>query len=366
MLMKMIGCVVPFLILSTSPSAFAQRGPQEAPNTRRSGTETVNPGSEQGPAGAPDGPRLLRLTTSTLPDTPQSRAHKQTAMRLANGDPVLTKAFGFFCTPTRYNDPGVDLEAVKVFDNLYAIPSSPEQQTIVWAITTSDGILLIDSGQVGRTDAIIGGMRKVGLDPAAVKYILLGHGHGDHFAGASYFQERYGTRVAAAAPDWDLMQPPGANSAGDTGGARPKRDVVLKEGTPITLGDQTVHVLEIPGHTSGSVAFVFQVRERGDTHTAGLFGGTILDQPRITIDGLNQYLRSIDHYLAAARKMKVDVEIQNHALFDDTPARMRTLETRRPGDPNPFLMSPAKYERLWNVVSECIRAEIARRPAGTK
>ena len=53
-------------------------------------------------------------------------------MRMTNGDPVLTKAWNFFCTPTRYNEPGVELEAMKVFDNLYAIPSSPVQQTTVW------------------------------------------------------------------------------------------------------------------------------------------------------------------------------------------------------------------------------------------
>ena len=44
---------------------------------------------------------------------------------------------------------------MKVFDNLDEIPSSPRQQTTVWAITTRDGIILIDSGEQGRTDAEI-------------------------------------------------------------------------------------------------------------------------------------------------------------------------------------------------------------------
>jgi metallo-beta-lactamase class B len=361
---KLTISVAQCLMLFAGLPAFGQ---QSAPNTPRSRTETVNPGTERGAPGAPDGPRLLRVTTSTLPDTPQSLAHKQAAMRLANGDPVLTKAYNFFCTPTPYNEPGAELQAAKVFDNLYAIPSSPGQQTIVWAITTNNGIILIDSGQEGRTEAIVGEMRKVGLNPADVKYVLLGHGHGDHYAGASYFQERYGTRVGATAADWDLMHPPSApaNSVNANEGARPKRDLVLKEGTPITLGGQAVQVVEIPGHTPGSVAFIFNVTERGETHTAGLVGGTILDQPRITISGLNQYLESIDHYLQTARKMKVDVEIQNHALFDDTPARLAKLNTRRSGEPNPFLMSAAKYDALWHVVTECIRAEIARRPPGS-
>jgi len=95
-----------------------------------------------------------------------------------------------------------------------------------------------------------------------------------------------------------------------------------------------------------------------------MFGGTILGQARIPTEGLNQYLHSIDHYLEFAKKANVDVEIQNHALFDDTPGRLARLKTRKPGDPNPFLMPIDKYVKMWGVVSECIRAEIARRPSG--
>lgn len=320
--------------------------------------------SQEGPPGSPTGPRLLRVTTSTLPDNPESLSHKEAAMRMANGDPVLTKARNFFCTPTRYNEPGAEVEAMRVFDNLYAIPSSPVQQTMVWAITTSDGIILIDSGQQGRTEAIVEEMKNVGLDPADVRYILLGHGHGDHYAGAAYFQEHYGTRVGTAAEDWDLIHSPNrpafASNQNET--PRPKRDLVLEESTPVQLGEQTVHVIEVPGHTPGSLAYVFNVRENGEMHTAGLFGGTVLDQPRLTDDELSQYLRSIDHYLEFVRQMGVDVEIQNHALFDDTPGRLARLAARKPGEPNPFLMSTDGYIGFWNLISECIQAEIARRP----
>ncbi len=302
-------------------------------------------------------------TRSELPDNPQSLAHIENAKKLAGGDPVLTKAWDFFCTVTDFNKPGPEIEATKVFDNLYAIPSSTIQQTTAWAITTSDGIIMIDSGQEGRTQAIVAELRKVGLDPAQVKYILLGHGHGDHFAGAGYFQEQYGTRVGTTAADWDLMYPPNRpDKAGKQQLSRPRRDLVLKEGQDITLGDETVHIIEIPGHTPGSVAFIFNVKDNGTPHTVGLFGGTILGQARITTEGLNQYLGSIDHYLEFAKRMKVDAEIQNHALFDDTPGRLARLKTRKPGEPNPFLMPTDKYVKLWGVVSECIRAEIARRP----
>lgn len=322
-------------------------------------TPPLNTQGESGPPGSPTGPRLLRVTSSDLPDNPQSQAHKDAAKQLVGNDPVLNNAWNFFCTPTRYNVPGPQIEAAKVFDNLYAFTSSPEQQTIVWAITTSEGIILIDSGHPGRAQAIVADMRKLGLNPADVKYILLGHGHGDHYGGAAYFQEQFGTRVGTTAADWDLMYPPGRPA--NTTDPLPKRDLVLKEG-PFTLGDQTVQIIEIPGHTPGSLAFIFTVKDGGQTHTAGLFGGTIQDQPRISKPELNQYLGSVAHYQDYARKMKVDVEVQNHALFDETPARLQKLKTRKAGEPHPFLMPTEKYVNLWNLVSECIRSEITRRP----
>ena len=43
-------------------------------------------------------------------------------------------------------------------------------------------------------------------------------------------------------------------------------------------------------------------------------------------------MRSIEHYLDVATKMKVDVEVQNHALFDMTPERLTALREREQRD----------------------------------
>src|SRR6267154_365998 len=248
------------------------------------------------------------------------------------------------------------MEPVKLFDNLYAVGNS---EATVYAITTTQGIILIDSGYADRVETeVVAGLRKVGLDPANVKYVLVGHGHGDHFGGSSFFQEHYGARVGLTAVDWDVMYPanPPANAAAQI---KPKRDLVLAEGQPLTLGDTAVTFIAIPGHTPGSLAFIFPVKDGRQTHTAGLFGGTILTSDRITTPGLQQYVQSIDHYLETAKKMKVDVEVQNHALFDMTPDRLKKLKTRKSGEPHPFLVTTDGYVKFWSIVSECIQAEIA-------
>jgi metallo-beta-lactamase class B len=250
------------------------------------------------------------------------------------------------------------MEPAKLFDNLYAVGNS---EATVHAIVTSQGIILIDSGYADRVESeVVAGLRKVGLDPANVKYVLVGHGHCDHFGGASYFQEKYGAKVGLTALDWDVMYPanPPANAANQV---KPKRDLVLAEGQPVTLGDTTVTVVAIPGHTPGSIAFIFPVKEGRRNHVAGLFGGTILTSDRITTPGLQTYVQSINHYLDVAKRMKVDVEVQNHAIFDMTPQRLEKLKARKAGEPNPFLVTNANYVKFWSIVSECIQAEIARR-----
>ena len=96
-----------------------------------------------------------------------------------------TQAVDFICkvNPDRANRADDPLIApTKVFDNVYAIGRSG---TTVWAITTSAGIVLIDAGYADQLETVLlPGLKAVGLDPNNVRYILLGHGHGDHFGGA--------------------------------------------------------------------------------------------------------------------------------------------------------------------------------------
>jgi metallo-beta-lactamase class B len=138
------------------------------------------------------------------------------------------------------------------------------------------------------------------------------------------------------------------------------------EGRPIQVGDVTVTPIATPGHTPGSLAFVFPVKDNGRVRMAGLFGGTMLTLNRITMDGLKQYTQSIAHYLDAATKMNVEVELQNHPIFDGMPDRLAKLKTVKAGDPNPFVVGSDRYTKMWEIVSECIQAEIARRDSSAK
>lgn len=107
----------------------------------------------------------------------------------------------------------IPLTPTKVFDNLYCIGT---KSVVAWALQTSDGIILIDS-MWDNNDAqlIIDGMEKLGLNPHNLKYILISHGHGDHYGGAQYLKDKYNAKIFMSNTDFYYMNNTfdGANAA---------------------------------------------------------------------------------------------------------------------------------------------------------
>src|SRR5262252_7488669 len=96
------------------------------------------------------------------------------------------------------------VEPVKVFDNLYFVG---EKEYSAWAVNTSDGIILIDTiWHYSVADEVEGGLRKLGLDPSRLKYAIVSHAHIDHIGGATYLQEKFGTRIILSEVDWQLAE----------------------------------------------------------------------------------------------------------------------------------------------------------------
>ena len=81
----------------------------------------------------------------------------------------------------------------KVFDNLYYVGPG---FVSVWLITTTDGLIVIDGAQEPYVDHVIDSIRKVGFDPKNIRYLLVTHGHLDHFGGVARLQALSGARVA--------------------------------------------------------------------------------------------------------------------------------------------------------------------------
>src|SRR5438093_9133257 len=97
-------------------------------------------------------------------------------------------------------------EPAKVFDNLYYVGTSNQNNQSVWAVTTSEGIILIDSAyDYTVKELITNGFKRVGLDPAQIKYVILHHAHGDRYFGSKYLQDTYRARLVMSEADWNVI-----------------------------------------------------------------------------------------------------------------------------------------------------------------
>jgi len=299
----------------------------------------------------------------STPPKPDSEAVKALVEKAKKaGGPMWAEEEHFFCEAPRANSPSdPPIPPTKIFDNVYVIGN---QGTVTYVIDTSDGLLMIDALAANQVDTqLLPGFQKLGLDPAKVKAIVVGHGHADHFGGSAYMQEHYGSKVYISAADWDLMEHPPAGRDGKKKGPAPglpKHDQVIVEGQPIVLGDFRITPVAIPGHTPGSMAFLFPVKDHGKTRMAGLYGGTVLTPGIVSDEGLQSYRQSVAHYKEAAKKAKVEVELQNHPLMDPIQAKLDRLEESK-GGPNPFVVGTGNYQKFVDVMAACTEVNIARR-----
>jgi len=200
-------------------------------------------------------------------------------------------------------------------------------------------------------------LKKAGIDESKITYVFLGHGHVDHYGAAKYLQDKYHTRIASTAADWDLMNPP-ADSGKKARPDAPKRDMILTDGEVVKLGDFPIRVVTIPGHTPGSVGYIFPVKDGEKRYMAGLFGGTVL-LPQIAWN-LDEYARSLAKWTEATKKANVEVQLQNHQHMLNLPERIDKLQSRKPGDPNPFVVGNAAYGRYFQMIQECTLAQKQR------
>ena len=240
-------------------------------------------------------------------------------------------------------------DPVRVFDNLYFLGMT---EYSAWAVTTSDGIILIDAiFDYSVEDEVVDGLTAVGLDPADIKYVVISHAHLDHAGGAKLLQERYGAQVVMAAADYDLLDQ--RNPAW-----KPARDIVATDGHRLTLGDTTVTLHLTPGHTEGTISTLVPVRDGGRSHLAAAWGGTAFnfgpDRER-----LNMYIESAARFREIVERAGADVLIANHTNFDGSKTKLPMLAARQPGDPHPYVIGPDAVQRYLTVAHECATAAVA-------
>lgn len=240
----------------------------------------------------------------------------------------------------------------RVFDDLYFVGTRVHS---AWALTTSEGIILIDTlFDYAIEPEIVAGLTELALDPRDIEYVLISHAHGDHDQGAALLQSRYGAKVVMGAPDWESTLTRPATAAGGV----PKRDIAVgAEGLKLTLGDITVDIIATPGHTPGTLSYVFPVKDRGRTLMVAYSGGTAFNFQR-RAENFAIYRDSATKMLEAARAAGATVLMTNHTEFDAAHDRARIAQLpRETGEKHPYESDTATVQRYFEMTSACAEAQ---------
>jgi len=240
-------------------------------------------------------------------------------------------------------------EPAKVADNFYFLGTRIHS---AWALVGSEGIIVLEAlYDYAAPDEIVGGMKKLGLDISKVKYVIISHAHGDHDGGAKFLQDTMpSAHLVYGGPDWDAVD----RSTNHAGG-KPKHDTVAGNGMTFSVGDASVRIVTTPGHTPGTISFLFEAKDNGKPLRIAYVGGTA-----IPFNGTAAYY---DGYLASVRKMAqaaadfgATALMSNHSEFDDAFYKAHTAAARKPGEANPFEVGKTAVGRYFTVVEECTTA----------
>ena len=253
--------------------------------------------------------------------------------------------------PAAAATPATPLEPARVFDNLYFVG---DQSTSAWALTTREGIILLDAGFHHNVEGtIVGGMKKLGLKPEDIRYVIVSHGHNDHFGGAKFLQSTYGARIVMSEADWEHMV---TWPQRGTPAPFPDRDVVVKDGDTIKLGESEVRIVITPGHTPGTISPIFEVRDGTQRHLVGYWGGD--GAGHLEPADIKTYAAAVDRFLAL--EPRIDVPLSNHVVADGTVLKLPMLKTRKPGDPHPFVTGNAAFRAWAGQLKSCAEAFLPR------
>ncbi len=261
------------------------------------------------------------------------------------------------------------MEPRKVFDNLYWLGSWGNGYSVpneagdsIWAVTTSAGIILIDAAYEYQGEELVtNGLKKMGLNPADIKYLIISHPHGDRYFGARYVQDTYKARVIMSEADWGTLA-----KSNEPNELKPRKDMVATDGMKLTLGETTLTLYITPGHTPGTVSTLVPLRDGNRTHTGVVWGGINPSFERYGVRYYSSLQETFKIWSDSAARMQdiikmtgADVYLTIHPMYDDAMSKLHAVDYRQPSDPHP-LVSKENLVNFMTIIEECTRAQLAR------
>lgn len=165
---------------------------------------------------------------------------------------------------------------MEIIDGIHLVDEASHNiaHSNVYLIINEKELLVVDTGTSGNAKKIVDYIQKIGHHPAEVSTIVLTHYHMDHAGSAKNLKDLTNARVAASLEDADFVAgkkpyPKAKNLLFRAVSSLIKPNpvevnILLKEGGVIGK----LIVIEVPGHTPGSIALFDKQRKAlfvGDT-----------------------------------------------------------------------------------------------------
>jgi metallo-beta-lactamase class B len=192
----------------------------------------------------------------------------------------------------------------QIFANVYMVGTCGITALL---ITTSKGHILIDGATNEAADGIADNIRKLGIDPKDVRFLLITHEHLDHAGGIAKLKAVTGAKFAVREPAKMAMEtglPTGDDPQHGIHPAFPgvKANMTIQDGQTLRLGQLNLKVIATPGHSPGGTSYTWKSCESKTCRTF------------VYADSLNAVsadnYRFIDHpeYVATLRRSMARIE----------------------------------------------------------
>jgi len=244
------------------------------------------------------------------------------------------------------------IKPFRIIGNLYYVG---DRRVCAHLIDTGEGLILFDAGYQHAIHLLIQSIYEMGFNPKDIKYLILSHGHFDHFGACNELRALYNCNTYMSKEDCDMLRrSPEASLmylSPNPYASLPVIDHEFSDGEIIKLGNTEIKCVLSPGHSPGTTSFFFDVTDKGKTYKVGYFGGTgfltlykdYLNKYGLDLGLRDEFIKTIEKL----KKMKVDIMLGNHPSHNSTlEKRAKMLE-----DPenNPFVDPMEWNEYLDNL-----------------
>ena len=218
----------------------------------------------------------------------------------------------------------------QIGDNLYFL-GTRNHNTYALVARTGEIILIDGNFEYATDDEIHKGLRFLGLDLNKVRYSIYAHAHADHDGGAHLTEAAIpGVTIVYGEGDWPSVLARTGPHATRFG---PQNDGT--DGRVVRVGDVSVQIVTMPGHTPGTLSFLFEFRDGGKPIRVAYPGGTAISFTNPDPAFYDQYIASAQKFARAAAEYGATALMSNHTEFDNayfkanTAAMLRILRDDR-------------------------------------